>query len=86
MYYEYLVDAILFVVQIMVFCGTRTRMAAKKRSRGRPKLPKGKDQDVVVTIRLRAADRAKLQKVAKKADMAFSAWAREALLEKADLG
>lgn len=61
-------------------------MAKKKPPRGRPKLPKGQDREVVLTIRLRASERTVLRKAAKDADKTVSAWARDHLLRAAGLG
>lgn len=54
--------------------------ARKKKPRGRPKLPKGQDRGVVLTIRLRGAERAQLERAAKRAKEPLSAWARQVLL------
>ena len=56
-------------------------MAKKTKPRGRPPLPKGEERDVVLTIRLRPADRKKLEKAAQKAKQPVSVWARTALLD-----
>jgi hypothetical protein len=40
---------------------------------------------VVLTIRLRAADRKKLEKAARKKKQPVSAWARQVLLAESDL-
>jgi hypothetical protein len=61
-------------------------MAAKKRPRGRPKLPRGQDRDVVLTIRLRTAERAQLDKAARTAGKAASEWARDVLLDASGVG
>jgi len=53
----------------------------KKRPRGRPKLPRGQDRDVVLTLRLRGAERAQLERAARKAGKPVSAWARGLLLD-----
>ena len=55
-------------------------MVAKKKARGRPKLPRGQDRPEVLTLRLQKAEKIKLQKAAKKAGKPLSVWAREALL------
>lgn len=59
--------------------------AQKKRPRGRPKLPRGQDRPVVLTIRLQKAERAALEKAARKADKPLSAWARDGLLKLAGM-
>jgi len=66
----------------------RNLMAARKtkRPRGRPKLPRGRDRGVVLTIRLQKAERAALEKAARVADQPISAWARSVLLREASLG
>ncbi len=58
-------------------------MAAKKRPRGRPPLGKGQERDEIVTIRLRASERARLERAAQKAGKPLSTWAREALMAEA---
>ena len=60
-------------------------MAAKtrKRPRGRPKLPRGQDRDVVLTLRLRGSERTQLERAARKAGKPVSAWARDLLLDAA---
>ena len=62
-------------------------MAAKtrKRPRGRPKLPRGQDRDVVLTLRLRGAERAQLERAARKTGKPVSVWAREVLLGAAEV-
>ena len=55
-------------------------MAKKKRPRGRPKLPRGQDRGAVLTLRLRADERERLETAAKKAGKPLSAWARDVLL------
>lgn len=61
-------------------------MAAKKKARGRPKLPRGQDRPEVMTIRLQKSEKVKLQKAAKKAGESVSAWARRVLLDHAEVG
>jgi hypothetical protein len=58
-------------------------MAARKRPRGRPKLPRGQERDVVLTLRLRPSERAQMERAARKAGKPISAWARERLLDDA---
>jgi hypothetical protein len=60
--------------------------AKKKRPRGRPKLPKGEERAVVLTLRLRESERRAVQNAADRADRPLSEWARAVLLERADLG
>ncbi len=54
--------------------------AKKKRPVGRPKLPKGQDRGSVLTLRLTAAERARIEQEAKKVGRGLSDWARERLL------
>ena len=61
-------------------------MTAKQRPRGRPPLAKGQERDEVVTIRLRASERARLERAARKAGKPLSTWAREALMDEAEGG
>lgn len=61
-------------------------MAPKKRPVGRPKLPRGQERDTVLTLRLRPAERDRLQKVARRAEKALSAWARDVLMAQAEIG
>jgi len=67
-------------------CYRKGMAAKKKRPRGRPPLPKGEEREVVLTIRLKASERAQLQKAARGTEKTVSAWARTVLLERADLG
>jgi hypothetical protein len=60
--------------------------AKKKRPRGRPKLPRGQDRRVVLTIRLRGAEREGIDLAARKAGKAASEWARDVLLGASDVG
>jgi uncharacterized protein (DUF1778 family) len=60
-------------------------MTARKRSRGRPPLPKGEDRDVVLTLRLKAAERKALERAAKTAGTSVSAWARDVLMAQTDV-
>ena len=55
-------------------------MAAKKRPVGRPKLPKGQERAKLLTVRLTAAERARIEQEAKKAGRGLSEWARDRLL------
>ena len=57
---------------------------AKKKGRGRPKLPKGTSKATVVTMRLQAAERKVLTAAAKKDNMTLSGWIRAVLLQRAD--
>lgn len=59
---------------------------AKKRPRGRPKLPRGQERDTVLTLRLRPAERGRLQKAARRAEKPLSAWARDVLMAQAEIG
>jgi uncharacterized protein (DUF1778 family) len=58
-------------------------MAAKKRPRGRPPLPRGQEREEALQIRLRAVDRRMLEKAARKAGQTLSGWARDVLLREA---
>lgn len=58
-------------------------MAPKKRPIGRPKLPRGEEREVVLTLRLKPAERRELERAAKAAGQTVSGWAREALLSRA---
>lgn len=55
-------------------------MAAKKRPVGRPKLPKGQDRAEVLTLRLTAAERARIDQEARKVGKTVSDWARDKLV------
>lgn len=50
--------------------------ARKKRPRGRPRLPKGKDRGSVLTLRLTKAERVAIEAAAKAAGQTVSEWAR----------
>jgi len=56
-------------------------MTKKKRPRGRPKLPRGQGRGELLTLRVRADERARLEAAARKAGQPLSAWARDALLK-----
>ena len=55
-------------------------MSPKKRP-GRPKLRIGERSSEIVTLRLRKAERQRMEAAAQAAGMTFSAWARKTLTE-----
>ena len=55
-------------------------MTAKKRP-GRPKLRVGDRSSEIVTLRVRRADKQRMDAAAHAAGMTFSAWARKTLTE-----
>ncbi len=59
---------------------------AKKKGRGRPKLPKSKSKTEVVTLRLQAAERKLLSAAAKKSGQRLSDWMRSVLLQSTSPG
>ena len=60
--------------------------AKKKRTRGRPKLPRGEARPEVLQIRLSPAEKKALQRAAKASGGPISGWARAVLLREAGLG
>lgn len=58
---------------------------AKAKPRGRPKLAKGKSKVSVITLRVLPAERKSFDKAAKKSEQTLSDWARNTLLQAANL-
>ena len=56
----------------------------KKKTRGRPYLPKGQERASLLSVRFKPSERRALERAAKKADQTVSAWAREVLLAAAN--
>ena len=54
-------------------------MTTKKRSVGRPSLPKGEARAKVTPVRLQDTERAAFEKAAQKAGMSLSEWIRQTL-------
>lgn len=58
----------------------------KKRRPGRPRLPKGEGQTIVVTVRMSKQDRRIIETAAKKSGAKLSEWIRATLLSAVDHG
>lgn len=55
-------------------------MPKKKKGPGRPTLDRGLGREVMLTVRLRAEEKAKIDEAAKKAGIKLSPWLRERIL------
>lgn len=55
----------------------------KKKTRGRPALPRGQDRGSLLSVRFKPSERRELERAARKTDQTLSAWTREVLLSKA---
>jgi hypothetical protein len=56
---------------------------AKKRGRGRPRMPKGASKATVMTVRLQPAERRAIREAAKSDGQKLSDWVRSALIHRA---
>lgn len=55
----------------------------KKKTRGRPALPRGQDRGSVLTVRFKPSERRQLERAARETEQTLSAWTREVLLSQA---